>query len=472
MSRSAEDAVITQLQLQGFKSWRDTGVIQMAPLTGLFGTNSSGKTAILQSLLMFKQTVESADRSRVLHTGDDRTYVDLGTFYDVVHGHSLPGAIRFIVEWSARRPVRLIERDEGTSITSFGVRQLRFDTTIEYSGKGDTVDVREFSYTVTRREANFRIGMKLRDTGLEARHNDYELIDDGNRLRARRGSPGLLPPPVKSYGFPHEINAAYENAYFLNDLVLAFEQLFQGLYYLGPLREYPHRIYTWGGERPQDVGQRGELAVPALLAARSRSPEESERRREEPGVQEQVARWLRELGLIHSFSLRPIAKNRKEYEVRIRRSASAAEVAITDVGFGVSQILPVLVLCYYAPEGATILLEQPEIHLHPSVQAGLADVFIDAIKTRKVQILLESHSEHLLRRLQRRIAEAKLQPDQAALYFVGLADGESRLEQLNLDLFGNITNWPERFFGDEMGELVAMTEAAMRRQTASGGDAG
>ena len=189
-------------------------------------------------------------------------------------------------------------------------------------------------------------------------------------------------------------------------------------------------------------------------------------------MDERVAQWLRELGLIHSFSLRPIAENRKEYEVRVRRSASAAEVAITDVGFGVSQILPVLVLCYYAPEGSTILLEQPEIHLHPSVQAGLADVFIDAIKTRRVQILLESHSEHLLRRLQRRIAEAKLQSDQAALYFVSIEDGASRLEQLNLDLFGNITNWPERFFGDEMGELMAMTEAAMRRQAESSGDAG
>ena len=63
-------------------------------------------------------------------------------------------------------------------------------------------------------------------------------------------------------------------------------------------------------------------------------------------------------------------------------------VTSTDVGFGVSQILPVITLCYYAPPGSILLLEQPEIHLHPSVQAGLADVFIDAIKTRGIQIIL------------------------------------------------------------------------------------
>ena len=173
------------------------------------------------------------------------------------------------------------------------------------------------------------------------------------------------------------------------------------------------------------------------------------------------------MGLIHSFSLKQIAENRKDYEFRVKKSATSAEVLITDVGFGVSQILPVLVLCYYVPEGSTILLEQPEIHLHPSVQAGLADVLIDVVKERRVQIIVESHSEHLLRRLQRRIAEQALAPDMTALYFCRIDDGTSRIEQLNVDLLGNITNWPQGFFGDEVADLVAMTEAAMRRQGAN-----
>ena len=145
----------------------------------------------------------------------------------------------------------------------------------------------------------------------------------------------------------------------------------------------------------------------------------------------------------------------------------SSEVLITDVGFGVSQILPVLVLCYYAPEGSTIILEQPEIHLHPSVQSGLADVFIDVIQNREIQIILESHSEHLLHRLQRRIAEEKdgLTNQDISLYFCDMTpEGNSKLTTLAIDDFGNITNWPENFFGDEMGDLFAMTEAAMKRQ--------
>jgi predicted ATPase len=186
-------------------------------------------------------------------------------------------------------------------------------------------------------------------------------------------------------------------------------------------------------------------------------------------VEECVAEWLSRLGMISSFSLHQIAENRKEYEVHVKSSHTAPEVLITDVGFGVSQILPVLVLCFYAPPGATIILEQPEIHLHPAVQTGLADVFIDAIKSRRVQIILESHSEHLLRRLQRRVAEGAFSADQAALYFASLEEGRSHLEKLHLDLFGNITNWPSDFFGDELGELSAMTEAAMQHQMAETG---
>ncbi len=92
--------MFSKLQFQNFKSWKDTGDITIAPITGFFGTNSSGKTAILQFLLMLKQTVESSDRQRILHMGgDNQSYVDLGTSYDLIHQHILPGTISFSLTW-------------------------------------------------------------------------------------------------------------------------------------------------------------------------------------------------------------------------------------------------------------------------------------------------------------------------------------------------------------------------------------
>ena len=247
----------------------------------------------------------------------------------------------------------------------------------------------------------------------------YELIakgvtNQGEEFRFVRtqGRAWDLPAPVKFYGFPDQVYAYFQNAGFLSKLQLEFENLFGRLYYLGPLREFPQRHYAWKGSEPADMGRRGERVVDAMLASQQRGPYISPGyKRKRQTLEERVAYWLKALGLIHDFKVEPIAEGNNIYQVRVQKTPSSAHVLITDVGFGVSQILPVLVLCYYVPEGSIILLEQPEIHLHPSVQSGLADVFIDAMQNRNVQIVVESHSEHLLRRLQRRIAEKLITPE-------------------------------------------------------------
>ena len=453
--------MITSLRIKGFKSWADTGELKLAPLTGLFGTNSSGKTSILQALLVLKQTAESSDRTRVLHTGDEKSPVDLGTYYDVVHKHETGETpVNISASWSLPRPLT-IQDPEKKAQALFHVEHLAFNVEV-IDEDGPTV--KEFTYSL---DAQTRFGMQLRQKSNGSPKRRYELISYGHDVKRVPGRAWDLPDPVKCYGFPDEAVGYYQNTGFLPMFTLAFENMCESIAYLGPLREYPRRSYLATGERPADVGRRGELAIAALLASKTEAPTISRGRgHKRQTVQERVAEWLKELGLIHSFSLKQIGENRRDYEVKVKRSASSAEVLITDVGFGVSQILPVLVLCYYVPEKSVILLEQPEIHLHPAVQAGLADVLIDAVKTRNLQIIVESHSEHLLRRLQRRIAEEKISASDTALFFCRSENGASKAERLDVDLLGNIRNWPAGFFGDEMGELAAMTKAAMTRKAA------
>jgi predicted ATPase len=337
---------------------------------------------------------------------------------------------------------------------------------VAWKGNGDQGRGRAVVQGMEYRFAGCQFGMRAKADSL-AEYDLYSQGPDFEFLRTRGRAWGL-PSPAKCYGFPDQVRAYYQNAGFLSDLELEFEELFSRVFYLGPLRSYPERQYTWAGAQPVDMGQRGERVVDALLAAREAGAMIARgRRRKRLTLEERVAMWLKDLGLIEHFEVRAVTPGSRLFEVWVQRSLQAPEVLITDVGFGVSQILRVITLCYYAPEGSTLLLEQPEIHLHPRVQAGLADVLIDAIKTRNIQIILESHSEHLLRRLQRRVAEEELRPEQAALYFCTMHQGVSHLEALKLDLFGNITNWPQDFFGDEMGDLVAMTEAAARRQQAT-----
>jgi hypothetical protein len=303
-----------------------------------------------------------------------------------------------------------------------------------------------------------------RDPGTASRY-ELSVQPADFELRRARGRPADLPPPIKCYGFPDKLKASYQNVDFLADFELAFENLFDRLYYLGPLRDYPQREYTWGGAEPSDMGVRGERAIDAILSARQKgktiSPGYKKRKRT---LEEHIAFWLRNLELISEFRVEELAPNSNLYRTKVRKDKHSEEVLLTDVGFGVSQVLPVLTLCFYVPEGSTIILEHPEIHLHPSVQAGLADVFIDAIKNRKVQIILESHSEHLLRRLQRRIAEGEYSEEKIALYFCDTDAQGAFLQQLKVNLYGQIINWPDNFFGDQFEEIAATQEAALRRK--------
>ncbi|MYF98542.1 DUF3696 domain-containing protein [Candidatus Poribacteria bacterium] len=243
-----------------------------------------------------------------------------------------------------------------------------------------------------------------------------------------------------------------------------FEELFSHVFYLGPTRHYPQRFYHWEGSHPKDIGRWGDKTIDALLSARiDRKTILCDENKKT--IEERISDWLREMNLAYTFSLERIdSKDGKDYEVRIQLTENGANIALADTGFGLSQFLPVLVLCYYAPEGSTLILEQPGIHLHPKVQSQLADLLIEVVNERKLQILVESHSEHLLTRIQRRIAEEKINNDQTALYFCRNEEGVSNIERLKMDEFGNIENWPENFFGNEMGDLFAMTDAQMERQ--------
>jgi predicted ATPase len=448
--------MLTQLSVAKFKSWRHIRNMRLAPITGLFGTNSSGKSSVLQLLLMLKQTIESSDRAQVLEFGDEKSLTNLGSFRDIVYGHEKPGAMEFSLRWNLLKDLA-IKNPESKTDTLFSAQALAFSCQLDENGS-ERAAVTRLVYDL---EGNQFV---LKRKGSSA--GKYELTCQAEKFSftRRQGRPWPLPSPIKFYGFPDQVYADFQNAGFLSELQLALEQLFGQLYYLGPLREFPQRHYAWKGSEPADMGRRGERVVDAILTKGQRKYISTGHKRRRVTLEERVAHWLKELGLIHDFSVKAIAENSNIYQVCVQKSPSSAEVLITDVGFGVSQVLPVLVLCYYVPEGSVLLLEQPEIHLHPSVQSGLADVFIDAVKNRNIQIILESHSEHLLRRLQRRIAEESLQPNDTALYFCNSSAEGSSLTPLDVNLFGDITNWPKDFFGDEFGEMAAITRAAAQRQ--------
>lgn len=446
--------MLKHLSLTNFKTWESLD-LELAPVTGIFGTNSSGKSSIIQFLLMLKHTKNATDNNLVIDFGGKDQLINLGSYKDIVFHHDTSRSISWYLQWNS----------SGLDNPAF-LPEKQYSLEAQISQKDKDLKVRSMNYGgIDNANRKFKYELASKDN----RGYEFELfsLDDSTFLTRMYGEQWDLPAPIKTYRFPYEIQRAYQNAHILGSLEVSYEYLMNRIFYLGPLRSYPDRQYLWSGANPTDVGFRGENFVAAILAATQRKEMRKTRKEtKEKPFQEVLAWWLKEIGLISNFEVRELTKEENLYRVYVEVSEGAPEVLITDVGFGVSQFLPILVLLYYVPEGSIVILEQPEIHLHPSIQSGLADMILSIAECRNLQVIVESHSEHLLQRFRRRIADQAVAQDFIKLYFCEMKGDRSTLNPLTLDEYGYITNWPDNFFGDSFEEICAIEKAVLKRKIA------
>ncbi|HEY9101135.1 AAA family ATPase [Chitinimonas sp.] len=455
--------MLDRLIINNFKAWRSLD-IEFGAVTGLFGTNSSGKSSVLQFLLLLKQTKNATDRGLVLDFGGPEQFVNLGSFSDAVHLHRITEQLEWKVRWKLQKEISIANPSGKRTDILFSGSTISASSIARMKDRSLVSDRLEYSFGGYK----FRIEPKKEgatefDLTAESKEPKQPFHFVRNKARA-----WALPGPVKTHLFPDQAKTYFQNSDFLGVLESEYETMMDSIYYLGPLRAPPRREYPWSGASPSDVGLRGERAVEALLAATVRGETRNlgGRTHYKP-FQEMIAYWLKELGLIHSFRIEEIGSGANLYRAIVQRDVKGPEALLTDVGFGVSQVLPALVLLHYVPSGSTVLMEQPEIHLHPAVQSGLADVILTVARVRKLQVIVESHSEHMLRRFQRRVAEERYSADSLKLYFCDTVDGVATLDNLELNMFGEIGNWPESFFGDEMTEISETRKAVLRRKTSA-----
>ena len=302
--------MLTELRIKNFKAWKDTGAVRMAPLTVIFGANSAGKSSLGHLLLALKQTTLLSDRKRALHLGDKSSLIDLGTFSDCLYGHDLKTALEFSLSWQLASPLTV---KNSLDRQSFSGKNISLTSRIK-AGKNDQPEVESIQYQLLNGK-NLVLGV---DHG-KSPAGTVTLDADPLKLVKAAGRQWLLEPPEKFYRFSDVTLARYQNASFLADFALETERMLGSLYYLGPLRKHPERTYQWSGDMPSEVGAQGEFTIAALLAASAdgrklnRGP-----RRPQQEFGPFIASWLKDLGVISSFNVKPVAKGRKEFEVLIK----------------------------------------------------------------------------------------------------------------------------------------------------------
>ena len=177
--------------------------------------------------------------------------------------------------------------------------------------------------------------------------------------------------------------------------------------------------------------------------------------------------WAAYLGIADEVN--PVDLGRPGIELRVRPHDLDREVDLTAVGVGVSQLLPVLVLCLLSEPGGIVLLEQPELHLHPAIQQRLGDFLLACARTGR-QLIVETHSEHLISRLRKRAAEDETDEtvNLFTIVFAELEDGMTQLRPVRTNRFGGLEDWPHGFFDQGISEAREILELGLRKKQSQG----
>lgn len=429
------------MAVKNLRGLQDSGNVEYAPVTLLFGKNSSGKTSLLRAPLLLKQAIDLADTNEAILSGP---HVDFGAYKEMVYNGELKRDVHLSAVFGSADDSRHMPasfwRDLSPEFRDL-FRKMHVEIIIHWNRKIGSAQYQ----TITISNANAREEL-LRFERYSP--EQYDVFIKSKKV-VRVDAP-LSPKTIRFAELAfNESDRSDKRALNLSFLMYRLSALLQmntrQLIHIGPLREEPSRSYR---TEQLAVARSTDSAVTVL-----RSGE---------GLRD-IERALQDLGMARSISVKTLAPG--FVAVALQDPQSGREDNLADVGFGVSQVLPIIATLATARRGTTVLIEQPELHLHPEAQGRLADVLYSLAASRQLRLVIETHSEHILLRLQRRIAEGKMLPDDLALYFIDAGN----VSRSSVDKRGQLDNSaiPAGFFEEDWRDLLKLTEAAAKAESDS-----
>lgn len=484
---------VVAFRIQNFMGFVDSGWIELLPICLVFGRNSVGKTALFKALRMLRQSLGSdpTQEPLVLSSEDG---LDLGSYRDLVHGHNtdlnvelsfqcridpvLLHGFKVSTKRTAAREAGKppISEEESQAIISlrFGLahpsaRQIILNAitiSLPWQMEEKDQDTRVFYAEWQDDEYGWWIDLQLLQ--------EFDPIWSGvENFHAETGFLPRLPGLDRGSADKHDEFDVIRNL--LTEFERSIRAFLSSMVYLGPTRSEPQRFYYVPSSSMHSRGDRGTGSIQAYLASSQKSAWEE--------IQDQVNSCLADLDLdlsVHPDGLQSAGGvHGRLFEIQVEEADQpSVQINVSDVGFGVSQVMPIVLASVLAQEGAMVIIEQPELHLHPRAQAELGDLFIQAARSG-VRYLIETHSEHLLMRIRRRIAETtagvkdpkgerhQISEDSTRVYFVDRDHGKSTVQEIALDRLGGMEQLPinlRNFFMDSLEDAFHLTRAALETQ--------
>lgn len=417
--RQISNRGITSIKVRGYKSLVEEHEIEIRPLTILAGANSSGKSSIIQPILMLKQTLDATyDPGPLLLYGPNVKTTSTEQIFSKLPGRSSVESFSIEVVVDQNKKIEHIfskKSKKGIELERFSYRDRNQDITLQEE--------------LTAEEIRLLIPESMRE--IENAFSKSEITDFSWRVVRNRC---FL---VASF---HSSRFAVGTTAFAFPSIESLSDYFREIIHVPGLRGNPERTY-----KTTAIG----LEFPGTFENYVASVVHYWQTNQHNRLRE-LGSSLEALGLTWKVEARQIDDTQVELRVgrmpHSVRGGARDTVNIADVGFGVSQILPVLVALLLARRGQVVYIEQPEIHLHPRAQSVMAKILADAAK-KGVKVIVETHSSLLIRSIQTIVARGDLPREYVKLHWFTrrTTDGVTEITSADLDENGAFGDWPTDF---------------------------
>lgn len=476
--------MLSNVSLENYKSFKDNSSIEFKPLTILCGINSSGKSSIIKSLLTIKQTIESTNENfSLLLSGN---LVNNGTFRDIVSENNCRNNIKikntFVLTNSNKYKTgfsRLCRfygfklSDVNNFEITFGIvlksklipenifnefldnnRLTDYYILIKPHLNNEEADIEAFEMDLSKKQDEEMYNLVWKN--LPKTKKNETLKTSRSKLVCRCSFSGLS---IISIGVVEDATTA--PTLFALPKIMEVSHIitneYKKMYFIAPLRENPKRTYDLD-HYATSVGNSGENTPIILASLYNKQVPYNVSYFNKGNIKikydELLNYWLRRFD-IPELNLK---NNKGSISLNIGRNN------ITDVGFGVSQVLPIITQSLLMDKDDTLLIEQPEIHLHPKMALEMADFLIEQVKNER-NMIVETHSDHIVNRIIRRVMEdyQKLN-DKVRIYFVYKDENnQSICSPVTINEFDGCLNEYEDFFTQYYTEIQKTMEISLKK---------
>jgi len=432
-----------KISIKNFKTISELNGFDFNSINIISGVNSSGKTSFIQFLLMLKQTLEMQSANPALIF--DGNWIKLGNFADLVYKKDRNNSIGFELQFDKE-----YIKDKFPAI--YGIENVTVKAGYLLNRTEMYLSNIKISYQTSQRkhfvDFNYNNGSYKIHSDSALLVNEFnELINTQGNINTISFFPTIFFAEIDNPKYPeYDKNPTTTTAIEvkIREIQNIVNDFFSSISYIGPLREEPQDLYSSNGKNKY-IGSKGEYAAQFFEEEANNTVVFYDIQNSElieMSLSSAVKYWICDV-----FNLAKDIKTEKykdSYVVKIVNHYDV-ETTIRQVGFGISQVLPIIVEGLRMSQDGILILEQPEIHLHPKVQSMLFD-FIYSLSLTGKKIIIETHSDHFITRMRRRIAESDNDlASKINLVFVEQRESEHLFQKLNLDDMGTFEYFPNDF---------------------------